>query len=61
MNILEASFLAMKKAIASLARKLTSYLNRVSGSFSGIMAQAHWMASQYVHTAGLRIMRGSKA
>ena len=47
--------------IASLARKLTSYLNRVSGSFSGIMAQAHWMASQYVHTAGLRIMRGSKA
>lgn len=48
------------KELAPVARKGSALLNRASSAFSGILAQANWMASQYVYTAGMRITRGSK-
>ena len=48
------------KELASIARKASALLNRVSSAFAGVLAHANWMAGQYMHTAGQRITRGSK-
>ena len=48
------------KEAAATARKVASALNKLSATFSSILTQEQWFASQMTRTAGLRLVHGSK-